>query len=106
MLKEYLYAEESVRSSNVDASNRDLSVMEESEADQILVLMTKEANSVGNVWGDIYRNKFLNTLRDPPDRLTPGYGEDIHPNIKYEELKQSKLWSTMIDWKAVKYSEA
>lgn len=31
MLKEYLYAEESVRSSNVDASNRTLSVMDESE---------------------------------------------------------------------------
>ena len=84
MLKEYLYAEESVRSSNVDASNRTLSVIEESEADQILVLMTKDAISAGNVWGDIHRNRFLSTLRDPPNHLTPEYGSDIHPAIKYE----------------------
>lgn len=43
ILKEYLCAEESVRSSNVDDSNRTLSVLDESEADQILVLMTKDA---------------------------------------------------------------
>lgn len=106
ILKEYLCAEESVRSSNVDDSNRTLSVLDESEADQILVLMTKDAIQADNVWGDIHRNRYLSTLRDPPDHLTPEYGEDLHPAIKQDELHESKLWSTMIDWKAVKYAEA
>ena len=97
MLKEYLYADESVRSSNVDASNRTLSVMEESEPAQIFVLMKKDAVIVGNVWGDIYRNRFLASLRDPPDHLTPDYGQDLHPSIKLDQLQKSKLWSTMID---------
>ena len=74
MLKEYLYADESVRSSNVDASNRTLSVMEESEPGQVYVLMKKDAIIADNVWGDIYRNRFLASLRDPPDHLTPDYG--------------------------------
>ena len=106
MLKEYLYAEESARSSNVDASNRTLSVLDENEADQILVMMTKDAITADNVWGDIHRNRYLSTLRDPPDKLTPEYGEDLHPAIKQDELHASKLWSTMIDYKAKKDSEA
>ena len=74
MLKEYLNADESVRSSNVDASNRTLSVMEESEPGQVYVLMKKDAIISDNVEGDIYRNRFLASLRDPPDHLTPDYG--------------------------------
>jgi len=74
MLKEYLNADESVRSSNVDASNRTLSVMEESEPGQVYVLMKKDAIIADNVEGDIYRNRFLASLRDPPDHLTPDYG--------------------------------
>ena len=89
MLKEYLYGEESVRSSNVDATNRTLSVLDENEADQILVMMTKDAIKADNVWGDIHRNRYLTTLRDPPDHLTPEYGDDLHPAIKHDELQAS-----------------
>ena len=106
MLKEYLYGEESVRSSNVDRTNRTLSVLDENEADHIQVMMSKDAIKADNVWGDIHRNRFLTSLRDPPEHLTPEYGADPHPAIKHDELRASKLWSTMIDYKALKYSEA
>lgn len=48
--------------------------MEESEPCQVYVLMKKDAIIADNVEGDIYRNRFLASLRDPPDHLTPDYG--------------------------------
>jgi hypothetical protein len=86
MLKDHVQADQSQRSSNVDASNRSLSVMDEHEANEIFVLMTKDALIAENVWGDIHRNRFLATLRDPPKDLTPDYGQDIHPSIKLDKL--------------------
>jgi len=66
ILKEYLN-DHSNRSSNVDSSNRTLSVVDELEAKEILHHFTQDAKVAGNVWGDIYRNKFLSTLRDAPE---------------------------------------
>ena len=59
--------------------------------------MTKDAVTAENVWGDIYRNRFLATLRDPPMELTPDYGKDIHPAIKLDQLQKSRIWASMMN---------
>ena len=45
------------RSSNVDVSNRTLSVLDESEVKEVDQFLTQESPVAGSVWGDIHRNK-------------------------------------------------
>mmetsp|Transcript_4496 Transcript_4496/g.5973 ORF Transcript_4496/g.5973 Transcript_4496/m.5973 type:complete len:98 (+) Transcript_4496:624-917(+) len=72
LLKEFLDPSRmSQRSSNIDDSNRTLSVLDELEAQEVLGFLTKESRVAGHVWGDIYRNKFLNSIRGAPEQLTP-----------------------------------
>jgi len=59
------------RSVNVDDSNRTLSIMDENEANEVLALITQDAKQACQIWGDIYRNSFLNSVEDPPFDLTP-----------------------------------
>ena len=59
------------RSSNVDATNRTLSVLDENEANEVITFLTQESRNAGSVWGDIYRNRFLKSVRNPPAALTP-----------------------------------
>ena len=77
-----------------------MSVMDENEANEVMAFVTHEANITGNVWGDIYRNTFLKSVKNPPNRLSrePGIGDDnprnFHPNINVEKLSASGLWSS------------
>ena len=67
----YRQYNESQRSSNVDDTNRTLSILDEYEAQEILAFIANDSKWVNQVWGDIYRNKFLDTIRNPPRDLTP-----------------------------------
>ena len=49
----------SQRSFNVDDSNRTLSIVDENEAQEVVAFLAHEGVVAGNVWGDIYRNKYL-----------------------------------------------
>ena len=44
------------RSSNVDDTNRTMSVLDESEVNEIFAFYTQESRVAGSVWGDIFRN--------------------------------------------------
>ena len=55
-----------MRSSNVDDSNHTPSVLDEFEAQEVLNFLTNSNRVAGNVWGDIYRNKFLDSIRNAP----------------------------------------
>ena len=79
------------RSSNVDATNRTLSVMDEFEANEVILFLSKESHKAENVWGDIYRNKFLKSVNNPPSALTPNHGEEFHSGLNEKKLKNSKL---------------
>ena len=93
----------SARSSNVDDSNRCLSVMEEHKAQEVIEFLTQESLAAGSVWGDIYRNRFLASVRNPPSGLTPeanivpaadggdGSQLEFHPNIRAAKLQESCL---------------
>ena len=90
----------SVRSSDIDNSNRPMSILDELEALQVYTSVKKDALMAGNVWGDIHRNTFLKHVRDPPQGLTPGESDGekgvFHEAIKVEKLKQSKLWESLL----------
>ncbi len=51
--------------------------------------------NAGSVWGDIYRNKFIKFVSDPPEQLTPEYGRDVHAAIKFDALRNSVLRSSI-----------
>ena len=91
----------SQRSVDVDSENHTLSIIDESEAKEVLDIIIKESKVAGNVWGDIYRNQFLASLSDKPSQMTPGEkdadGEGIcHGSFKVEKLQKSKLWEGFI----------
>lgn len=44
------------RSSNVEESNRTLSVLDETEANEVGGFEPRDSLVAGSVWGDIYRN--------------------------------------------------
>ena len=78
-----------------------VSVLDEHEAHEVLDLIVKDSRAAGSVWGDIYRNRFLESLRDVPSSLTPAgdfiNGEAIfHGSIMVETLKKSNLWESLI----------
>ena len=83
---------ESHRSSNIDDTNRTLSVLDETEINDVLKFFAKEAKVADSVWGDIFRNKFLLSLKDAPKQLTPSNNEDYHPSLKADEIRQSRLY--------------
>ena len=59
-----------------------MSVLDESEINEVLEFLTKESKIVDSVWGDIYRNQFLNTVRNAPREMNlDGTAEGFHPNI-------------------------
>lgn len=83
------------RSSNIDATNHTLSVLDEFEAGQVVTFLAKEGRAAGSVWGDIYRNKFISSVRNPPAGLTPDDNGSFHRVIKVGKLKASCLESTL-----------
>ena len=91
----------SLHSYNIDDSNHTLSIFDESEASEVLNLLAKESLVAGSVWGDIYRNHFLNRVKNPPAALTPekssndGKQQRFHDGIKVEILRESRLWNSM-----------
>ena len=85
----------------MDDEDRSLSILDEHEAKEVIQLLTKDAIVSGQIWGDIYRNSFLSSVRNPPIDLTPdgpinagGHNLDqaIHQSIKIEQLRDSRLW--------------
>ena len=66
-------------------------MIDETEAAEIIQFINNESPEAGNVWGDIYRNRYLASARNPPTGLTPENDGDFHPQIKAEELKNSIL---------------
>ena len=82
-LKEYCnYGESIPRSVNVDDTNRTKSVAEEHEANKVGFKLTKIKQCANNIWADIYRNKYLVTVQNPPSEMTPDIINGFHPNIK------------------------
>ena len=72
----------SARSSNVDDTQRQLSILDESEINDVLNFLAKESKNVDSVWGDIYRNQFLNTVRNAPREMSlDGTADGCHPSI-------------------------
>ena len=65
--------------------------MDESEAVEVLTFLKQESRAAGSVWGDIYRNRYLASVRNPPSALTPAPNQEFHPNLKAAELKNSIL---------------
>lgn len=94
-MKDHLNAVDSERSSNIDGTDRTASISDESVAKEILVLETNEAVNASSVWGDIYRNKYIKFVSDPPEQLTPEYGRDVHAAIKFDALRNSVLRSSI-----------
>ena len=89
------------RSVDVDSENHSLSVLDEYEAKEVLELIAQDSRVAGNVWGDIYRNRFLASFRDPPSSLTPAgekfTGNEIfHGSIKVDKIKQSGLCESFV----------
>ena len=59
----------------------------------MLIFINKEGLVADHVWGDIYRNKFLNSIQNEPKELTPGKeNAEIHSSINAEMLRESHLW--------------
>ena len=50
---------------------------------------------MGSVWGDIFRNKYLASVRNPPNAMTPDENQEYHPNINETLLKNSVLEKSM-----------
>ena len=84
------------RSSNVDDTNRTMSVLDESEVNEMFAFYAQESKVAGSVWGDIFRNSYLATVRNAPPSITPGKNEDFHPSLKGEELRNSFLYANLI----------
>ena len=73
-----------------------MSVPEESEAFDVLAFLTKESQAASSVWGDIYRNRFLVSVVNPPVGLTPDQAYvEMHPGIDTDKLLESKLASSL-----------
>jgi len=56
----------SQRSSDIDNSMRTLSIMDELEAQEVLSFRKRDSVVADNVYGDIYRNRFLASVCNPP----------------------------------------
>lgn len=61
----------SQRSENIDDSVRTLSVLDEPPAEQVMFNLPHRSSNANSVWGDIHRNYALNSVRNPPEELTP-----------------------------------
>ena len=88
----------------MEDTSRTLSVMEENQVQEILQLLYKKSFAAGNIEGDIYRNRFLSSLRNPPQMLTPdgdflNNQHAFHESIRVEELKESPLWESFMPLK-------
>jgi len=73
--------------------------MDENEASEVMAFIKHESNMAGHVWGDMYRNTFLNRVRDPPAELSPSPGNAdqsprFHPSVNKNQLRESRLWSS------------
>ena len=68
--------------------------MDEFEANEVILFLSKESQKAENVWGDIYRNKFLKSVKNPPSALTPNHGEEFHSGLNAKKLRNSKLQSS------------
>lgn len=75
-----------MRSRDVNDSNYTPSVLDEHEAQDVLSYPCKESLEAGNVWGDIERNKLLDSVREPPKQLTPGPDKEFHKAINMEHF--------------------
>ena len=88
VLRNYIKSYKIERSDNVDDSDRTHSILDEYEPDTIFAFLTTESPPFhGNVWGDIYRNKFFLDVRNPPEQLTPDGANEVNPCIDIEKLK-------------------
>ena len=58
--------------------------MDETEAAEVIIFFNNESLEAGSVWGDIYRNRYLASARNPPAKLTPNNDEEFHSQIKAE----------------------
>ena len=47
-------------------------MLDEFEAREILVSIYNESAEANHIWGDMFRNLFLNSVENPPKDLTPG----------------------------------
>lgn len=61
----------SQRSFNFDDSNMTLSILDENEAQEVFAFLAHEGVVAGNVWGDIHRNRYLQSISNAPSSLTP-----------------------------------
>jgi len=62
----------------------------------VITFLTQEGHSAGSVWGDIYRNRFLASVRSPPVALTPDENDKFHKSIRVDKLKASCMQSSLI----------
>ena len=78
------------RSEDVDRSSRSLSVLDELEANQAMVQMYSSSLSASNIYADIHRNSYLESVRGAPEEITPDKDEHFPPGLKpiaVEELQ-------------------
>ena len=54
-------------------------------------MIVKESKVAGNVWGDIYRNRFLASLCDVPSQLTPEERDENGDGIFHGSVNVDKL---------------
>lgn len=64
-------------------------MLDESEAQEVLAFLTQENQAAGSVWGDVYRNRYLASVSNPPLALTPDENQEFHPGLKGAQLKES-----------------
>lgn len=67
----------------MDDSNHTLSVEDEHEAGKVYDSFYQLPIQAGNVWADVSRNAFLDSVTDPPIELTPGPNMILHKAIKW-----------------------
>ena len=107
LLQEFIDpSKQSMRSSNVDDSNHTPSILDEFEAQEVLNFLTNSNRVAGNVWGDIYRNRFLDSIRNAPVQLTPQDCDQIQDlddivsrfngPVNVDKLRKSPLWNGFI----------
>ena len=72
------------RKSDVDAPYRELSILDEIGAQDVVSFDSKNSLVAGSVWGDMHRNKFLKSVRNPPRCLTPAENEIEEEKYDYQ----------------------
>ena len=85
-----------LRSRDIDDSKFTLSVTEEHQAKQVISELYKSSQVANSVWGDIYRNKFLRSVKNAPEQMTPNERKEFNPGFKKSVNKLAAFYEPIM----------